>query len=146
MLASNEVLVAVPISLAEAVMGYRDDLLAGHVVPVPQGDQEKPETVSVAGQGDWTKARVVRLHEVLPYELVVALLDRCAAEPGEWVAKQSLPQGKTPYHLRNQLSALSKLVISEFGEKSWPMEWRKHNGGYEYRMPPKVAGWWSGDE
>jgi hypothetical protein len=63
---------------------------------------------------------------------------------GTWFIKSDVEErlGISAIQLRNELSALSKLTKRLFGQTIWPMEYKKEQGSYYYRMGDKVARWW----
>ena len=50
--------------------------------------------------------------------------------------------GITPVQLRNELGALSKATKRLFEGVIWPMQYKKEQGSYYYRMDEPVAQWW----
>ena len=42
------------------------------------------------------------------------------------------------------LAALSKLTKRMFGKITWPIQWKKEQGSFYYRMDDTIAGWWRG--
>jgi hypothetical protein len=139
------VLMPVPLRLAEQVAEFVEGLRHGRLVaglPQPEPDAE---TAAVPGQGDWSSAMVRELAEAMPYAGVIALFDRCATNPGTWVAKAQVEEAHdiSPIQLRNELSALSKLTKRLFGKTVWPIQWKKQQGVYYYRMQTPVAQWWT---
>ena len=98
----------------------------------------------MSGQGQWTPGMVADLADGTPYNGVIALLDRCAESPGTWVIKSDVEErlGISAIQLRNELAALSKLTKRLFGQNIWPMQYKKEQGSYYYRMDDPVAKWW----
>lgn len=147
----DTVLMPVPLKLAHRVAEYLESLdVEGQTATVRTegvtgGATDHGVTVSVPDQGPWTEDMVRQLADNLTYSGVTALLDRCAAEPDQWVVKSDIEQasGISPIQLRNELGALSKLTKRLFGgSPTWPMQWRKDKGKYYYRMTGQVAEWW----
>jgi hypothetical protein len=128
------------------VAEYLVELKSGRVTrpEVDEAGRVAAETVTVPGQGDWTASMVDTLAEGTPYAGVVALLDRCAAAPGTWILKSEVEgeRGISAIQLRNELGALSKLTKRLFGQVIWPMQWKKEQGRYYYRMDDPIAQWW----
>ena len=50
--------------------------------------------------------------------------------------------GISAIQLRNELAALSKLTKRLFGRATWPIQWKKEQGTYYYRMDDTKARWW----
>ena len=146
-LSTDMVLLPVDVHLVTQMHDYLTALREGR-------SPRDPETVSindedavfVTNQGRWTQAMVEQLAEATPYEGVLALLDRCAVNPGQWVLKAEVEEaeGISPVQLRNELGAFSKTTKKIFGgEKgTWPMERKKERGAYLYRFDETVAKWW----
>lgn len=129
--------------------GWVARLAASLPASSPAASEAEPTTgdsggVEVPGQGTWTPAMLATLHEHLRYPLVRLLLDLCAATPSAWIPKAQVDEQseRGPLQLRNELGAFSKLNRKLFGEVSWPMEWRKVDGRYEYRMAEELATIW----
>jgi hypothetical protein len=139
------VLMTVPLSLASRVA----DLLDEHEFAVDRVEREvSPNTdrVFVPQQGPWTAEEVARLADRVlerKYDLVVDLLDAAAAQR-DWVVPPT-DRAQSPYHVRNQLSAMTKLIKRDFdGRTYWPMQWKRgEDGVYVYRMLPEIAAWWN---
>lgn len=139
------VLLPVPLRLVDQVAAYVEDLRAGRPAGLAP-EQVAAVTVSVPGQGDWSQSMVAELADRVPYEGVLALLDRCAQTSGTWVVKSEVEDalGISAIQLRNELGALSKLTKRMFGgEPTWPVEWKKEKGKFYYRMDDQVAQWWA---
>lgn len=139
---ADMVLMPVPLQWVHEVAGLLADLKLGK-----PGRAERPareETVGVPGQGDWTKSMVDSLADQLSYPGVSALFARCAGSPGDWVGKSVVEdaEGISAVQLRNELTALSKLIRRLFGTTSWPIEYKKDQGKYYYRMDAQLAQWW----
>ncbi|WP_139252845.1 hypothetical protein [Geodermatophilus nigrescens] len=103
------------------------------------------DRVFVPQQGPWTAEEIGRLAGRMverKYDLVVDLMDLAAAK-GDWVVPP-VERAESPYHVRNQLSAMTKLIKRDFdGRSYWPMEWkRREDGVYVYRTLPEIAAWW----
>jgi hypothetical protein len=140
----DTVLMPVPLPFAPQVAEYLAALRAGRTAAHADATSTASvEVVQVAGQ-EWTTAMVVELADRTPYHGVVALLDRCAESPGTWVLKADVEeaQGISPVQLRNELSAFSKLTKRLFGTATWPMQYKKEQGSYYYRMDNQIARWW----
>jgi hypothetical protein len=138
----TEVLVSVPVKFAAQVVEYLDALKEGRTVSPSQ----EADAVVVHKQGPWDENMVRQLAGEVSYVGVLALLDRCAETPGEWVSKSEVEEslGMDPLTLRNQLGALSKAAKRLFGRVTWPVEWKKEQDGkYIYRMDGAVAKWWT---
>lgn len=142
-IAEVEVLMPVPVRLAEQVAQIVADLKAGRPVAAAEVT-EGADVVEVPGQGPWDEQKVTKLEDVVTYAGVRALFDRCAREPGVWIEKHVVEDalGISAIQLRNELGALSKLTKREFGITNWPIEWKKDQGTYKYRMTKRVASWW----
>ena len=131
------VLLPVPLRLASEVASFAAGLAAekgGHArTPAAVGD----ESVMVQGQGAWNRDMVNHVVDTVTYEAVLALIDRCASQAGQWVPKSEVEeaQGFTAIQLRNELGALSKKTTKLFGEAIWPMEWKKGAAA------PTTTGW-----
>ena len=144
----DTVLMPVPLRLAEQVARYVKELKAG-------GDRDArssgkaaatvDEGHEVPGQGIWTQAMLNELRDAMPYAGVAALFDRCAETAGTWVMKSEVEEsaGISAIQLRNELGALSKLTRRLFGAPTWPMQWKKEQGKYLYRMDDQMGRWWS---
>jgi hypothetical protein len=136
------VLMEVPLSLATRVA----DLLDEH-----EAVGERPHAVAtdrcfVTGQGPWTSDEVELFAARVAargYDLIQALLAQTAASPDRWLVPD-VGEVKSPYHLRNQLSAMTKLIKKDFdGRAYWPIQWRRtEDGTYNYCMPEQIAAWW----
>jgi hypothetical protein len=133
------VLMPVPLRWAPQVAEYLAGLKAGQAV-VAQPDAAA--TVNVEGH-DWTEEMVAHLVDATPYAGVLALLDRCA-HTTTWIVKSEIEEAKdiSAIQLRNELGAFSKLTKKLFGEAIWPMQYKKEQGSYYYRMDSRVAQWW----
>jgi hypothetical protein len=140
---AGTVLMAVPLEHAPEVARLLTDIKAGKLPTNSSATDEM--SVTVQGQGEWREQMVRSLADQLSYPGVAALFDHCAAAPGDWVNKATVEEaeGISPYQLRNELGALSKLTRRLFGEVIWPLEWKKDHGKYHYRMDPQVAQWWT---
>jgi hypothetical protein len=94
--------------------------------------------------GDLTERMVEQLADELSYPGVAALSARCAGSPREWMVNSAIEdaEGISPIQLRNELGALSKLTRRLVGEVTWPVQWKKEQGKYRYRMDAQVAQWW----
>ncbi len=142
-LSKSFVLLPVPVQLATQVAQYAEALANGSsTLDREHGDTE---FVQVPGQGPWSCSMVARVAETVRYEGVIALLDHCALKPGRWVhkAEAEATASVSPIQLRNELGAFSKTTRKLFGTVTWPMEWKKENGSYSYRLDPTVARWWT---
>lgn len=148
------VLVPVPAHLAEQVSAYATALVAGALPAAVEqagaalsadAGAEPGDGVAVPGQGVWTQEMVAELVDQVRYPAVLALFEACAAAPDRWVDKTSVQSeaGVSPYQLRNELGALSKLTRRLFGAPTWPVQWQRTAGTYEYRMDAVMAGWWA---
>lgn len=139
------VLMPVPLRLAPQVAEYLAGLSTGTVardeMPPASGS---PHSLTVPGQGEWTPAMIADLSDATPYAGVVALLDRCARSPGRWIRKADVEEalGISAVQLRNELGAFSKLTKRLFGRAIWPMQYKKEQGSYYYRMVDPAAKWW----
>ncbi|MGY1826246.1 hypothetical protein [Blastococcus sp. SYSU DS0541] len=140
----RSVLMSVPLSLVTRVADLLDEyeFRADREGPLaaPEGNR-----VFVPQQGPWTAEEIVRLAGRVverKYDLVVDLMDEAAAK-GDWVVPP-VERAESPYHVRNQLSAMTKLIKRDFdGRSYWPMEWkRREDGVYVYRTLPEIAAWW----
>ena len=139
-----DVLVPVPADRVLDVIAYLNQLATGvPVTTAPTADTGV--TIEVPGQGPWTQAQIAWLADRLSYTGVITLFDLCAAAPDTWVAKftAETTAGISPIQLRNELAALSKLVIREMQRKHWPIEWKKDGTTYYYRFDPTIAAWWN---
>jgi len=121
----------------------------GEAVTMPvtaAADLTRPadSTVEVPGQVEWTADMLATLHANLRYPLVRMLLDACAAAPGSCIPKAAIDEHseRGPLQLRNELGAFSKLTKKLFGAISWPVEWRKVDGLFEYRMDEVLGPIW----
>ncbi len=141
---TRTVLMEVPLSLAVRVADLLDEhesVARAQPDPAPEG-----ERAFVPQQGPWSQDEVellcVRLLE-RKYDLILDLLDFAAARAGEWVLPPS-ERATSPYHVRNQLSALTKLIKKTFdGRSYWPMEYKRaEDSAFYYRLSPEVAAWW----
>lgn len=143
-LGSESVLMPVELRFAPLVAEFLDGLRAGRTVAT--GDHEM-ERVLVPGEGEWTQSMIEGLVESLRYEGVVGLFDLCAEARDTWVLKSEAEeaQGISAIQLRNELGALSKLTKRMFRtEKStWPVQVKKEQGSYYYRMDKRIAEWWT---
>lgn len=139
---ADTVLMPVPMHAVHEVAGLLADLKSGKAVRAERPAREP--AVAVPGQGDWTQTMVDSLADDLSYPGVSALFARCAGSPGEWVVKSVVEdaEGISPVQLRNELSALSKLTRRLFGKVTWPLQYKKDQGKYYYRMDTQVAEWW----
>jgi hypothetical protein len=135
------VLMPVPLRLVQQVAEYVRELEDGRI---PSGMVPEVEMVRVPGQGEWGEAMVAELADAIPYTGVLALFDRCAREKGEWIIKSEVEEamGISPIQLRNELGALSKLAKRTFGRVTWPVQYKKEQGRYFYRMDAPVTDWW----
>lgn len=139
----TEVLLSVPVRLAEQVAQIVADLKAGR--SLTQLDTASDASiVEVPRQGLWNRHKVEALEDAVEYKGVRALFGHCARTPGSWVAKHEVENdlGISAIQLRNELGALSKLTKRLFGDATWPIEWNKHQGIYRYRMDDQMAMWW----
>ncbi|GAB3077749.1 hypothetical protein [Pedococcus soli] len=139
------VLLPVPLRYAQQVAEFSASLAAGLTPTTPESAADGEEAVVVPGQGAWTTDMVDRLADAVTYEAVLALMDSCASQRGQWVPKSEVEEvhSFSAIQLRNELGALSKKSIKLFGEAIWPMEWKKERGAYSYRMDTVVAQWWT---
>ena len=139
------VLLAVPLRYAHQVAEFSATLAAGLTPASAETVTGGQDAVLVPGQGPWTLEMADRLADAVTYEAVLALIDRCATQPGQWVPKSEVEEAHSfsAIQLRNELGALSKKSIKLFGQAIWPMEWKKERGVYSYRMDPVVAQWWA---
>jgi hypothetical protein len=139
------VLLPVPLKHASQVAEFAATLAAGLIPTTAESQSMREETVLVQGQGPWTSDMLHRLADAVSYPGALALLDRCAQRPGQWVPKSEVEEeyAFSAIQLRNELGALSKKTVKLFGQAIWPMEWRKERGVYSYRMEPTVAQWWT---
>ena len=66
--------------------------------------------------------------------------------PNSWAIKLDVEAqlGISAIQLRNELAALSKLTKRLFGKITWPIQWKKEQGSFYYRMDDTIAGWWRG--
>ena len=140
---ADTVLMPVPLTFAHEVARHLADLKAGKLPT--SSPITNVMSVTVPEQGEWTEQMVRSLADQLSYPSVAALFDQCAGSPGDWVIKAAVEEaeGISPYQLRNELGALSKLTRRLFGQIIWPVEWKKDHGKYTYRMDPQVAQWWT---
>lgn len=139
------VLLPVPLKYVHEVAEFAAALASGRTPSaLTDRGQGWSESVAVPGQGAWTQAMVESVADAVPYAAVLALLDRCADQEGQWVPKSEVEEagGFSPIQLRNELGAFSKKTNKLFGQAVWPMEWKKERGSYFYRLDPVVAGWW----
>src|SRR4051812_13639470 len=110
---TDTVLMPVPLRLAQRVADFMTSL---DEVPAATAartaDSDEVAAVVVPDQGSWTEAMIFELVDSLTYKGVTALLDRCAAEPDQWVVKSAVEEASAinPIQLRNELGALSKLT------------------------------------
>jgi hypothetical protein len=139
---AGTVLMPVPLRYAPQVAEYVAGLKAGRTIPQPEPDAA--EAVTVPGQGEWNMGMISDLADNLPYTGVIALLDRCANSPGSWIIKSDVEDALeiSAVQLRNELGALSKLTKRLFGRITWPMQYKKEQGSYYYRMDDTAARWW----
>jgi hypothetical protein len=142
----DTLLMPVPLQYVQAMADYLGELKSGRPASSsPAG--EASESVIVYGQGGWNQPMVDKVAEATTYAGVLALIDRCAAKPGGWIAKEEIESelGISPIQLRNELGAFSKLTkrLFDYRNPIWPIEWRKERGVYRYRMEPLVAKWWT---
>jgi hypothetical protein len=139
------VLMLVPLRWAQSVADHLGELRAGRPASLSQDDMTET-AINVNKQGTWTEAMVDRLVPQITYKAAMALIDECAQHAGEWITKTDVETklSITPYQLRNELGAFSKLTKKVFNMTTpiWPMEWRKTAGTYYYRMSPTIAAWW----
>lgn len=58
----------------------------------------------------WSPTMIGRVVDAVSYDAVLALLDRCASQPGQWIPKAEVEEvcGVSPIQLRNELGAFSK--------------------------------------
>jgi len=142
-LSERVVLLPVPLHLAIQVAEYAEALATGRATPDDEGDGT--DLVQVPGQGPWSVSMVTRVTESVRYPGVIALLDHCSRQPGRWVPKTEAERTArvSPIQLRNELGAFSKTTRKLFGKVTWPMEWKKENGVYSYRLDQTVANWWT---
>ena len=145
MLHADVVLMPVPLRFAPQVADYVSGLIAGRTdkPPTPASGDNTADRISVTGQ-DWTPTMLADLADRMPYIGVVALFDQCAEWPNRWIIKSDVETqlGISAIQLRNELAALSKLTKRLFGTPTWPIEWKKEQGSYYYRMDDTLARWW----
>ena len=146
---SDTVLMPVPLRWAQQVADYLAALQRGQEPDAPRRADDE-DYVDVPDQGRWTRDMVAELADRTPYEGVNALLDRCARHARDpeswWVLKADVEEelGISAVQLRNELGAFSKLIKKLFPGPNayWPMEYKKEQGKFYYRMPAGVADWW----
>jgi hypothetical protein len=142
---ADTVLMPVPLRLAPQVAEYLAGLSTGTVTRAEGAPTSgSTHSLTVPGQGEWTPAMIADLSDATPYAGVVALLDRCAQSPGRWILKADVEEalGISAVQLRNELGAFSKLTKRLFGRAIWPMQYKKQQGSYYYRMDDPAARWW----
>jgi hypothetical protein len=142
---ADTVLMPVPLRLAPQVAEYLAGLSTGTVTRAEGAPTSgSTHSLTVPGQGEWTPAMIADLSDATPYAGVVALLDRCAQSPGRWILKADVEEalGISAVQLRNELGAFSKLTKRLFGRAIWPMQYKKQQGSYYYRMDDPAASWW----
>ena len=139
------VFMEVPLSLAAQVADLLDEYVfrtKDEPTRLPEGDGR----VFVPQQGPWTQGEVHALAGRVAernYELVLDLLDLAASQPGTWVLPPT-ERATSPYHVRNQLAALTKLIKKDFdGRGYWPMEYKRaEDSAFYYRLSVEMAALW----
>jgi hypothetical protein len=142
----ENVLLSVPLRYIDDVARYKAALIAGAgTQPAGVDSVDGDRAVTVEGQGVWSPTMIGRVADAVSYDAVLALLDHCASQPGQWIPKAEVEEagGFSAIQLRNELGAFSKKAKKLFGEAIWPMEWKKQRGAYYYRLNPLVAEWWT---
>lgn len=95
----------------------------------------------------WTDDDYRKLAEVVTNPTVIAALELCSADPGQWVALRDVEEqaGRTQHQARADLAGLTMMVKSRFGRSSWPFEAQWEAGGpgqIYYRMSDEQAAMW----
>jgi len=142
---TDTVLMPVPLRWAPQVAELLAGLRAGRISQESTAGGEG--VFQVPGQGEWSRPMLAELADVIPYAGVLALFDRCAEVAGDWVIKSEVEeaQGISAIQMRNELGALTKLIKRTFktADPTWPVQVKKEQGSYYYRMDKPVAGWWT---
>ena len=146
------------------LLPYRvgDDLLLDvtQVVPLPEArdymvrirDREAEQESRSYPDVAWTREDIGRLAGRATNGVVLAILDLCAAAPGEWVpisevsARLGVPETRDESRWgTGALAGLTRMIRRDFHRNNWPMEYEYRDGGAhrEYRLPEDRAEWWT---
>lgn len=141
---------AVPYRLREQLL-----LDAEQVIPLPEAadyvlrlrDKARESAAPSHPEVEWSQADMERLAESLQNPTLLALLDLCAASPGEFVpfAEAIAAGGQTPPQARGATGGFTPWVRKWFARNNWPMEYQwsvRGDSQMHYRLQPALATWW----
>jgi hypothetical protein len=117
------------------------------VAPV-RSAKSSSEEADLLPEVPWTAEDLLRLRDIAN-ATVLAALDLCAEQPGEWIPLRQLElrAGREHAQARSDLAQLTMAVKSGFGRRNWPFEagWGKSGEKQScYRLSDDLAAVWAG--
>jgi len=142
------------------VQAYRTEaeviVTASQLYPIPEVEDFTIAPIRAIGRrtrhGDlpevaWDAEALDRFAEVVSSATVLAAMELCSSQPGEWVSLRDVEAraGRTLAEARADLAGLTMIVKRRFGRSNWPFQAKWAAGGQDnlyYLMEPTVAELW----
>lgn len=127
----------------EVIHRHFERLRGGMAPSRAQADEDG--VVVVPGQGAWTREMLQTIKASCPYDAPLAAIEALANNAGKVTFYEDIVTSSgIPRDLfQARMGAFTKFVAKTLGEKKWPFEWGLMGDRLFYRMPTKLAEWWT---